>query len=299
MTNVYEFSDRAMGCEIAASIVMDNAHHAARLWDDMRREIDAYDMRYSRFRPESELSRLNTAGHAQVSSEFFSLIELGAGLTKKTDGAFSILADIARFGYDEDIDVVAGSVRNGAPPAPYSTDLAALQLDPATCSVTLPIGGRIDFGGFLKGYLAERLAKNAQGIVGIVVNLGGDLYARGVDEHGHPFLIGVDGPNLSEQAILHVADAAVATSGTYKRQWIFDGVPMHHILRADGGGNPPPDLVSATVVAATGADAEALSTSAIVLGEARARALLEREGASYVLIRTDGTVVRSALPDAV
>ena len=285
----YEYEAKAMGCTVSATIVSEDATAANAAWERMYDTIRAYDMRFSRFNPESELSRLNAARTMQVSREMREVIMLGKELYRKTDGVFTMLADVSRFGYDEDIAVVRNRARTGNTNA-YDTDASSIMIDGDT--VKLREGQTIDVGGFLKGYLAECLAKDAIEFPGVVINLGGDLYTRGVNAYGELFELAIEKPN-GEEIRFTARDEAVATSGTYRRRWRYNGAPMHHILRADGHGNPVTDLISATVIAPHGADAEAYSTASIVLGSVRAKKLLESQGLEYAFVKRDGTVVSS------
>jgi thiamine biosynthesis lipoprotein len=287
----YEYEARAMGVTVSATIVAEQRDAADAAWKRMYKEIQDADARFSRFKPDSELSRLNEAGSMEVSRQMREILLLGKELYRKTEGVFTMLADISRFGYDDDIEHVRRRERHASARTPYTTDVSSIVIDEHTSFVSLPAGARVDVGGFLKGHLAEQLAKEAN-VSGTIVNLGGDLYVRGRDEEGEPFTLSLEDPRGGELVFV-AKDGAIATSGTYRRRWTLDGAPMHHILRADGEGNPVTDLVSATVSAPSGADAEAYSTAAIVLGSVRAERFLTSRGVEYVLIRRDGTMAAS------
>lgn len=293
----YTFSGKLMGSDLSVEIVGLGRAAAEGAFRAARAAGDALEARCSRFRPESELSGLNRDGAAEVSTELFALVELARRLSEETGGAFNPLVQIARFGYDEDIAAVAGRERAARPDAGnYSADWSTVELDTDARRIQLGAGQALDFGGFLKGYAAERLARAivASGATGAVVNIGGDLYAVGHDERGAPFEAAVFDPVAGEHRfVVPAANLAVATSGGYRRRWTVGGVEVAHIL--DGGGDRPArgGLASATVAHPDGARAEALATAAAVLGAADSPALLERLGAAdWILVAESGAVTR-------
>jgi len=93
---------------------------------------------------------------------------------------------------------------------------------------------RLDLGAIAKGYAVDRAvsALRRMGIAHAVVDVGGDLYALGTAPDGQPWRIGVQDPNDSRRmaAMLDVADAAIATSGTYVQFFRYRGVRYHHLM---------------------------------------------------------------------
>lgn len=289
----FEFHDRVMGCDFSVSLIMANEQEAAARYARMLETARAYDAQFSRFIPESELSRLNATRSLRVSEVLLTVLLLGRELYEKTDGAFNPLVDISRYGYDADIAVVAGSERTLATNTPYDTDFASVSIDEATRTITLQEGQSLDVGGYLKGYCAERLATLEDGVAGVIVNLGGDMFTRGVDAEGAPFAFEIEHPSGEVAARFTYADGAIATSGSYKRAWTTEGKAVHHLLDASGRKNPDTDIVSATVLASTGADAEGYATAAFVLGSPRASQFLVSRGAAYYFILKDGSSLMS------
>lgn len=284
-----------MGSALSAEIVGLDPARAEEAFGAARARGEALEAMCSRFRADSELSRINEAGASEVSAELFSLVELGRALSEETGGAFNPLAQISRFGYDRDLSEVAGRER-AAKAGTYSANWDEVALDRQSRRITLGAGQALDFGGFLKGHAAEALARGivAAGASGALVNIGGDLYAAGRDEGGDAFQVAIFDPVAGEDRfVMSAADGAVATSGTYRRHWLVGGERRSHIL--DGGGQEPArgGLASASVAHRDGARAEALATAAAVLGPDAAPPLLAFAGATdWILISEDGTVTR-------
>lgn len=291
MKHEFSYEDKVMGCDLRVSLIMKDEAQANAAYARMKHLAHAYDAQFSRFIEDSELSRLNQAGEMQVSPECMAVLILGRELYRKTDKAFNPLVDISRFGYDADIKEVRGAEREPRPGTrPYNVDFSSVRINEANRVVTLQKGQHIDVGGYLKGYVAELLCDEAPRGAGVIVNLGGDIFTRGSDIDGKPFRFEIENPLASDASVSFAyTDGAIATSGTYKRRWNLGGGQFHHILDASGRKNPDTDVVSATVLAASGHEAEAYATAALVLGAENAGALLAKRGAEYCLIRTDGS----------
>ncbi|MDQ5928009.1 MAG: FAD:protein transferase [Patescibacteria group bacterium] len=279
-----------MGSDLVVSIVMPSAELARREYERAKSLGDNYEQRFSRFLPTSELSRLNESRNANVSPEFMDVISTGFDLYRATNGVFNPLVQIARLGYDVSFDSLNGPKK--ANKDSYDVQLSSIHIDETTQHITLAEGQRLDVGGFLKGMVAERMAKSIQGASGIIVNIGGDIYTIGKDENGAPFGFDVYDP-INEQVavVVPLNDGAIATSGVYRRNWEADGRKVHHILDTTGTENPKSNLVSATIIAEHGHEADAYATVAIVLGSEKAEHLLKQRGLSYVLITQEGKTI--------
>ena len=129
--------------------------------------------------------------------------------------------------------------------------------------IILPSGFQIDFGGIAKGYAVDRAAKifKKSGVKNFLINAGGDLIARGVNEQGKPWIIGIQHPRQSGVIkIFSVENKAIATSGDYQRYFISNGIRYCHIL-SPFTGYPFRKWISMTVVADDCITADALSTA--------------------------------------
>lgn len=137
----------------------------------------------------------------------------------------------------------------------------------------------LDLGGIAKGYGVD-CAADAMGAAGKagLVNSGGDIRASGARPCGKPWLIGILDPIRRDRVFATVRLApggAVATSGTYEQFVELDGRRIPHVLDPRSG-QPVEEVVSATVVAATALEADALATACVVAGREAALAMLQR-----------------------
>jgi thiamine biosynthesis lipoprotein len=227
----------------------------------MRRQLEAWHRRFSRFRPDSELSRLNRDPRelVPVSAEMARLLGAIHEAATKTGGLVdgTLLGEIEAAGYATDL---------GAPvPLPEALALApprrparprarpGFELLRARDAhfVRRPPGLRFDSGGLAKGLFADLLAETATG--SFAVDCGGDLRFGGrrrTLEVEDPF----GGPGLH---VFEVHTGAAATSGIGRRSWLdAHGRPAHHLLDPATGAPAFTGVVQATALAPTAVEAE-------------------------------------------
>lgn len=239
------------------------------------------ERRMSYFLADSELSRLNAAlaGEPfQLSGELAAVLAAASRVHRLSDGAFdpTVPPLLRTWGF-----------RDGAPtrrPAPSDvraalehTGLERMAINGDTVTFSQEAMST-DLGGIAKGHGVDRAAAalSAAGVPGLV-NSGGDIRAAGARPNGQPWLVGVRDPITRGRVFATVrlaADGAVATSGTYEQYVELDGTRVPHVLDPRSG-EPVGEVVSATVVAGTALEADALATACVVLGRERSLALLE------------------------
>jgi len=263
---------------------------------DIRAEFERINALLSPWLPDSELAQVNdqAARHpVPISAEFMQLLQRSAYYFSLTNGAFDITFASAGALYD---------YRSGI--APDAAQLAAAQqligfrqlvLTNDTVAFTRD-GVRIDLGGIAKGYAIDRAIAllRERGIDHAYVSLGGDSYVLG-DRRGRDWQVGIRHPR-DETGVairLPVSDIAVSTSGDYERYFVRDGERFHHILNP-ASGKASKGLVSVTILAPHGIDADALSTSVFVLGKEKGLALVNSlDDISAILIDEHGKVFYS------
>jgi thiamine biosynthesis lipoprotein len=263
--------------------------------------LEAREARWSRFRPTSELCRLNDAGGAPVvlSPGTFSLVARAVDAWRDTDGRYdpTVLAALQAAGYDRDFDAVArtgGAVDQRPAAAPGCRDV---EVDDVVHAVRLPRGVALDLGGIGKGAAAdevsaELLAAGVPGVRGVLVNLGGDLRARGDAPDPHGWVVDVEDPLATGRTgVLALAAGAIATSTKLRRTWMRGGRALHHLIDPRTGEPAESGLASVTVVAGDAWRAEVLAKAAFVAGADDGRALIEAAGATGLLVTDDGAVV--------
>ncbi|MER8005151.1 FAD:protein FMN transferase [Streptomyces sp. NPDC094149] len=266
----------------------------------LRDELRAIDVTCSRFRADSELSRVNLAAGSpvRVGPRFAEALQAALRAAELTDGAVdpTVGRAVIALGYDRTFASVRPEDARPLPvfrPAPGWHRIA---WDPGTSVLRLPPHTSLDLGATAKALAADRAARRAAAAAGcgVVVNLGGDLAVAGpapeggwrialADDHSHP--------ESGNGPVVTVTTGALATSGVRVRTWRRGGRTVHHIVDPATGEPAAPVWRTVTVAAATCVDANAASTAAIVRGHAAAD-WLRGTGLPARLVAVDGRVLR-------
>lgn len=302
---IYAISDTASGRNFSS--------RAQELIADSFALCRSYESVFSRTNPSSELYAVNSRKESvvsgdgsavcTVSDDLAGLIALGLDYSEQSDGAFDItvapLSDLWNF-----------SAAN--PHAPSDTAIQEvlsaigyqnISLDNNQLTVSNP-DTRLDLGAVAKGYIADRIADylRQQGVTSAILDLGGNILCIGNNPSGRPFSIAVQDP-FSERGdtilTLSIEDLSVVSSGIYERCFTENGTFYHHILNPKTGYPYDNGLASVTILCASSADADALSTTCFSLGAEQGIALLDRTPAACgIFIMTDGTILYSEGADA-
>jgi thiamine biosynthesis lipoprotein len=270
---------------------------SSRLISRARRRIEALEQRWSRFRPTSELNRLNArAGETTtVSEDTRLLLERALEGWSISGGAFdpTLLGDVVRAGYDRTF--VEIEPRALSPLSHHRAGSAGIRLQGN--DVYLPAGIGIDSGGIGKGLAADLVVSDLleAGAEGALVNLGGDLCARGASPDGSGWTIAIEHPWNGDDPVVLVglADGGLATSTTLKRRWIVGSELRHHLI--DPRSHEPADsgINHATVVAKAAWLAEVLAKAVLLNGRSFPFDILGGTGAQGMAVTDEGDVVTS------
>lgn len=233
--------------------------------------FEAWEARFSRFRPNSELSQLNAgAGKWQlVSGQMAEVLSLALAASVKTDGVFNplILAALESAGYDHSFDDPASFVPAPLGEAETVPDFRQIEYEDATSTLRIPAGARLDLGGIVKGWAAQKAAEYLYQYGACMVDAGGDIVARGAPDDSGGWLVTIAHPQ-TEQPLCTVLlkDAAIATSGIDYRHWKRDGQTLHHLIDPRTGLPAQTNILSATVVAESAAQAEVWAKVSLIRG---------------------------------
>ena len=259
------------------------------------------DRACSRFRPESELRRLERSGGGRpvpVSPLLFELLEVACAVAVKTAGTVdpTIGSAVIELGYDRDLEELAGGVavpERKPRPAPGWWQIA---LDPDAGTVAIPSGVQVDLGATAKAYAADRCAQHVADVLGCgaLVNLGGDVAVAGTAPPGG-WAIGIAAecttPVTDVDEVVALFGGGLATSGTTARVWVRNGRLVHHIVDPRTGTPAAPVWSLVSTAAPSCVEANAWSTAAVVWGE-DAVGNLDIFGVSARLVDSEGVVVR-------
>jgi thiamine biosynthesis lipoprotein len=259
----------------------------------------AWEECLSRFRAESELSRLNRAGEAAVSPVLWSVLRAALRGARQTGGLVSpcLLTALEAAGYDRSFEhIQPAPFANAAPPAPGLDGWRAVELRPGERRVSLPAGMRLDLGGAAKGWAADRAARRLGRFAPCLVNAGGDVSASGPRPGGEPWLVAVADPRDAGRCLarLPLLRGGVATSGSVFRVWEQGGERRHHLIDPRTGQPARSDLLTVTVLAPGALEAEIAAKAVFILGSRAGLEWLEaRPRLAGILVLENGHVLAS------
>lgn len=279
----YSIERQLLGSTIKAVVIASAAAEASaqKALEACMAECARIETAFSRFLPESELSLLNKrlGEPVPISDELFLLIGFAEEMKQATAGAFDITVNsiLEGWGYDRGYSLTPKTAGR----------LGTVELLPES---QVRLSAPIDLGGIGKGYALDRMRKLLDGFSDIMLDAGGDLYARGKNELGEGWKIVFEHPTDTTMAIgeVMVDDLYLAASSPSRRHWRH----FHHLV--DPAAAAPAQLTAMTYVQAKkGIIADALATALFVLGPPKAMKLLPSLPAEAMLIDPAGRIVRT------
>jgi thiamine biosynthesis lipoprotein len=281
------FEFHAMGTACRIRLASSNEGEAQAAADAAIAEVRRIETKYSRYREDSIVSRINAAAGSglpiEVDPETADLLDFADRLHAYSEGLFDITTGVLRSVWD---------FRNARVPDPAA--LAAVltrvgwqhvRWQRPHIELTLP-GMELDFGGFGKEYAADRAGTvlAERGITGGLVNLGGDLRVVGPHADGRPWSLGIAHPRRAGEVIagIELSRGGLATSGDYERYFELDGRRYCHILDPRTGW-PVQHWQSISVTGPACLAAGALSTIAMLSGT-RAHDFLRSQGVGFLTV---------------
>lgn len=272
-------------------------------------ELAAINRAMSTHDPRSELSEFNRRQDLRwvpASAGLLEVLDSASRISAASQGAFDVtvgpLVDLWGFGpqfgtrrvpNDADIERVRDSV-----------GYRHVQIDSSAGAIRKRHSRtQVDLSGIAKGYGVDRVAMvlDRQGFRDYLVEIGGELRARGTAAGGRPWRVGIERPVEGGRVIGEVAilqNRAIATSGTTQDFFVQDGRHYSHIIdpaTARPIGDPP---MAASVVADTTMEADAWATAMIVLGSERGYSLAQEHGIAALLVTASGSTFDVRITDA-
>jgi thiamine biosynthesis lipoprotein len=263
------------------------------------------ERRWSRFRADSDISRLNSAqgNPVRVHRDTVTLLRQLARAQQATNGAFdpTMLRPLVDLGYSTSR---CHDEHRAPTPMPISRpvqSLTGVMIGPDEGAdhqlVAIPRGLLVDPGGLGKGLAADLVADELMqaGAAGVMVNVGGDLRVAGVGEHGPGWRIAIETPDGSASlGSVVLLDGGVATSSTRTRTWRAGGRDLHHLLDPATQQPSTNRVVGCTVISSSAVWSEAFTKVAFVRPSDEAMAVYESQGLAALLVTETGQELRSS-----
>lgn len=296
---VAQISFPALGT--TASLLVDSPATLDRGRALLEEELAAIDLACSRFRPDSELTRVNRARGrpVRVSALLAQALAVALEAAAATDGDVDPTCGgaLIDLGYDRDFATVAAKGARRVVTARAIPGWRKVELDRRENLVRVPPGLVLDLGATAKALAADRAAARVHAVIGCgaLVNLGGDIAVAGEAPRGGWRVRVIDDEDragrVPEQAVA-ISVGGLATSSTGVRVWRRGAETVHHIISPTTGSSAEPYWLTVTVAGKTCVAANIASTAAIVRGE-RAVSWLEGLGMPARLVRPDGATTHT------
>jgi len=248
---------------------------------EVNRQMSTYD-------PQSEISKFNDFRDTvafPVSKEFYTVVKKAIAVSRLSGQAFDItvgpLVDLWGFG------------KKGSRQSPPAEEEIRSLMDRIGIENLQTVDGNalkkkipalnIDLSAIAKGYGVDAVAARLEeaGFENYMIEIGGEVRTRGLNDSGEAWKIGIDSPGLSSlpgediRMILALQDVAVATSGDYRNYFEYDGKIFSHTIDPSTGKPVDHDLASTTVVAKNCMEADALATALMVMGKDKGLTFIE------------------------
>ena len=251
---------------------------------DLQPQIDSllndFDLTASLWVDSSLLRRVNRNETTSITPLFADLLDKSLAITEYTDGAFDCrigrIVQLWGFSFRErqhPDSLALDSLLRAAHATVSREGLTLLKASPAT---------ELDFNAIAQGYSADLVGRllDSNGIHNYLVDIGGEVVARGGKPDGRPWRVGIERPAADSmsapvvQTSIALRDASVVTSGNYRKYYEEDGVRYSHTIDPATGHPVRHSLLSVSVVERESWLADALATAYMVMGLDSARAFI-------------------------
>lgn len=298
---------RAMGCAMAA-FLDDESPAAYELLEQAPGWFEEWEQALSRFRTDSELSRLNAdrgrdSASRSASPVLREVIAAALDAAERTGGLVNptMLDALEQAGYARSFEQMPADGFAVLPRLEVWEQAAdrwrEIVVDALRGTVRLPAGVRLDLGGIAKGWAAGQAAARLAELAPALVDAGGDIAASGPLRSGAAWPVAVADPQkkLDNLALLAAGlpeSRGIATSGIDYRRWRVGSAWMHHIIDPRTAQPAQTDLLTVTATAPDAQQAEAAAKAVLILGSRAGTAWLEDQpGHSALLVHQDGRLL--------
>jgi thiamine biosynthesis lipoprotein len=290
---------RAMGGQMLA-IVEQDSEDAPGILAQAPVWFEEWEQTLSRFRHDSELSRLNRSydQSVAVSPALWDVFQASLTADQATGGLVTptVLEAIEMAGYNRPFDELPGSIayQTGLWIEPHPLSMVIYDADQHT--ICLPPEIRLDFGGVAKGWAAHQAAERLKASGPALMNAGGDIAISGPRNDNEAWLVGISNPYQPDEDLvtLHLHGGGVATSGKDRRRWMQGAFLNHHIIDPRSGQPAITDILTVTVIAPTVMEAEAAAKAVFLLGSGAGLEWLEADsGLAGLLVLDNGQMIAS------
>lgn len=304
---VLSHSGPTMGTTFTVKWVSEDPDSVERIAPLLEQSLAAVNQSMSTYIEDSELSRFNrepAGSTTEVSEGLFQVLSLSQQISSDSDGAFDVTVGplVNLWGFGPDGRITHAPDQAEIDRIREQTGFRKLHLDAGTRRVTKDAPLYVDLSGIAKGYGVDELARvlEGAGVDSYLVEIGGELRARGQKPDGTGWRIAVESPVAGErdvQRIIEVHEIGVATSGDYRNYFEENGVRFSHTIDPATGRPINHKLASVTVLSPTCAEADGLATMFTVMGAERGFQYAVDNGvAAFFIVKSDEGFVERMTP---
>jgi thiamine biosynthesis lipoprotein len=272
----------------------------------VRRALERVDALMSTYREDSELERFNRHRGTEwvaVSSETAHVAHAALDLAARSGGVFDPtvgpLVRLWGFGSSPPVRVPPAADQVIAARAAVGFRHLGVRQQPPALRKDRPALG-LDLSGIAKGYAVDAIAERLieRGVSDLLVEIGGEIRARGVGPRGGPWIIEIEDPLARPEdppALVALRDVAIATSGPYRNFLVRQGMRLSHVVDPRSGAPVASQLISVSVIAPSAMQADGWATALLVAGPDAGWELARREGLAALFVSAhDGSSRRRA-----
>ena len=264
---------KALGTDIEIQMVLDEGKDKESAEKDIANVKEIYLAKqkiFSRFDPESELTRLNKklGVFQKASLDIMYLAKRALIYHKLSDGLYDprIIEVLERIGYDKDFRLKDFSKAKF--PESFSVAKTGLGEDLKIRGGDIYFRRRMDFSGIAKGYITDYVAGylKKQGWKNFLVDAGGDMMISGANSEGKKWRIAVEGIP-EDKLMLEISNAGIATSGISRKKWQIKGKKFHHLVNPKNPNEFLYELRTVSVIEENTENADGRAKTLVLMGK--------------------------------
>lgn len=268
----------------------------------LEKEIDAAFAKINRelstYLEDSDLSRFNRHRGTDwfpISDDCVRVFEKALEISRASGGAFDVtvgpLVNLWGFGPEERDRAMPSDREIRERMAAVGYEKIAVRLSPAAARKSVP-GVYCDLSAIAKGFAVDKVAEllEARGLENFMVEIGGEVRAKGKNDLGGPWRIGVEQPDAKPgmvRTIVRISGYSMATSGDYRNYFEHDGIRYSHTIDPRSGRPVTHKLASVTVIHRSSMVADGMATAINVLGPEAGYEFAVQQGLPALMIVRD------------
>ena len=280
-SNIYQYNEGT----VFGTLYHISYEYPKDLHSEIRIELKKFDNSLSTFNPNSVISRINqNDSTVQPDTWFMRVFTKGLEVSEATNGSFNMtvapLVNMWGFGFKKSESVTQAKIDSVL--QFVGIDKVRIKNNRIEKSDTRLM---LDASAIAKGYACDVIGEllAAKGIQNFMVEIGGEVYANGKNDHHECWRIGINKPIEDKSAqsgeiqdVISLCNSGMATSGNYRNFYYKDGKRYAHTINPHTGFPVQHSLLSATVIAPDCMTADAFATAFMVMGVEKSMKLVEK-----------------------